>query len=251
LIAQRKHAQTDAPPDRQRSALKDALETILVLRDENQRLREELAALKRNHPQSKGDGLLAVASYEADGIGASSSAELKLALFRGLFRGREDVYAARWERHDGRSGYSPALRLGAPRGPGVTHEPGDYLPLTPAALRNHLTGGVTIGVYPLLTDDTCWFVAMDFDKASWRDDAQAAMGIYSDLRGPPRWSDPGQAKVPTCGCFSIDPSQPTWRGTWPVRCSHKHSTGATRLASIRTIGCSRVRTLYPEVASAT
>lgn len=32
----------------------------------------------------------------------------KIALFRSLFRGREDVYALRWESADGKSGYSPA-----------------------------------------------------------------------------------------------------------------------------------------------
>jgi hypothetical protein len=30
----------------------------------------------------------------------------KVALFRSLFRGREDVYALRWEKADGMSGYS-------------------------------------------------------------------------------------------------------------------------------------------------
>jgi hypothetical protein len=34
--------------------------------------------------------------------------ERKLALFRSLFRGREDLYAIHWERRDSRSGYSPA-----------------------------------------------------------------------------------------------------------------------------------------------
>lgn len=30
-----------------------------------------------------------------------------------------------------------------------------------------------MGVYPLLTDDTCHFLAADFDKADWQDDVQA------------------------------------------------------------------------------
>ena len=168
----------------QRAAFKDALETILLLRDENHRLREELAALKAARwlpAVHKADDLALV---EDDGIDASSSAEVKLALFRGLFRGREDVYAIRWERQDGRSGYSPALRPGAPRGRGVAHEPSDYLPLTPAAMRSHLTGGVTIGIYPLLVDDTCWFLAVDFDKTSWREDAMATMAVCRELGIP-------------------------------------------------------------------
>src|SRR5260370_16788865 len=46
-------------------------------------------------------------------------------------------------------------------------------PLTDDAIRNHLTGKHTIGVYPLLPDDTCWFLAVDFDKKSWLIDAAA------------------------------------------------------------------------------
>jgi len=38
---------------------------------------------------------------------------------------------------------------------------------------DHLAGRLTIGVYPLLMDETCWFLAVDFDKASWQEDASA------------------------------------------------------------------------------
>jgi hypothetical protein len=41
------------------------------------------------------------------------------------------------------------------------------LPLADNAVRNHLTGKQTIGIYPLLPDETCWFLALDFDKKSW------------------------------------------------------------------------------------
>lgn len=46
-------------------------------------------------------------------------------------------------------------------------------PLTDSAIRDHLTGKQTIGVYPLLPDETCWFLAVDFDKKSWMADAAA------------------------------------------------------------------------------
>jgi len=45
--------------------------------------------------------------------------------------------------------------------------------LTDRVVLSHLNGNVTIGIYPLLPDDTCWFLAVDFDKASWRKDALA------------------------------------------------------------------------------
>ena len=30
-----------------------------------------------------------------------------------------------------------------------------------------------MGVYPLLKDETCWFLAIDFDKSCWQDDIGA------------------------------------------------------------------------------
>jgi hypothetical protein len=46
-------------------------------------------------------------------------------------------------------------------------------PLSDDAIRNHLTGKQTIGIYPLLPDETCWFLAVDFDKKCWMADAAA------------------------------------------------------------------------------
>jgi len=116
----------------------------------------------------------------------------KVRLFRSLFRGREDVYPRRWEsQKTGRAGYSPACRNEWV--PGVCEKPKvkcaecgsrELLPVTDAVIRNHLTGHApderrdfTIGVYPLLEDETCWFVAVDFDKESWADDARALMEV--------------------------------------------------------------------------
>jgi superfamily II DNA or RNA helicase len=101
--------------------------------------------------------------------------EAKLTLFRRLFRGRDDVYALRWnDSKSGKSGYSPACRYEWP--PGVTKKSDAtriLLPLTDRVILNHLNGNITIGIYPLLPDDTCWFLAVDFDKATWREDALA------------------------------------------------------------------------------
>ena len=118
----------------------------------------------------------------------------KLALFRRLFRGREDVYPRRWESpKTGRSGYQPACRNEWVRGvctKGKTKcadcPDRGFLPITDEVIQHHLrghnpeepsVGGVprdfTIGVYPLLPDETCWFLAADFDKTSWQADALA------------------------------------------------------------------------------
>ena len=102
----------------------------------------------------------------------------KIALFRNLFRGREDVYAVRWEGRDGKSGYMPAslqdwnalLRCDPAVRRRVARKTRKLPPLTDEAIRKHLTGEQTIGIYPLLPDDCCWFLAVDFDKASWEQD---------------------------------------------------------------------------------
>ena len=56
-------------------------------------------------------------------------------------------------------------------------------------IRQHLTGKKTIGIYPLLVDETCWLLAADFDKATWQEDSLAFLatckraGIPSYLEG--------------------------------------------------------------------
>ena len=116
----------------------------------------------------------------------------KVALFRRLFRGRTDVYPIRWEsKTTAKSGYSPACanewRAGVCEKPRI--KCGDcsnrsLIPLSDAVIYEHLSGESTIGVYPLLADDTCYFVAIDFDEAEWREDARAFVQSCSDLGVP-------------------------------------------------------------------
>ena len=105
----------------------------------------------------------------------------KIALFRSLFAGREDVFPRRWENAaKGRAGYAPACANEWK--PGVCRKPrvrcGEcpnqaFVPVTDEAVEAHLRGHHTLGVYPLLPDDTCRFLAADFDKETWRRDAGA------------------------------------------------------------------------------
>src|SRR5262249_29087908 len=93
-------------------------------------------------------------------VTASSSPESKVALFRNLFRGRDDVYPVRWERN-GKTGYSPAGirewdRLTSPANGKKSFHYAKLFPLTDEVIKDHLLGKQTIGVYPLLQDDTCW-----------------------------------------------------------------------------------------------
>jgi hypothetical protein len=116
-----------------------------------------------------------------------SSSEAKIALFRSLFRGRETVYPRRFESSKtGRSGYAPACANEWVRG--VCEKPRikcaecpnrRFLPVTDDVIRWHLSGHgaegqpFVAGVYPLLQDETCFLLAVDFDKAGWRQDAEA------------------------------------------------------------------------------
>lgn len=89
----------------------------------------------------------------------------KIALFRSLFRGREDVFPRYWENAaTQKSGYAPAKN-------GEREK--TFLPVTDSVIEDHLRGRHMIGVYPLLPDDTCWFLAADFDEAEWMDDVTA------------------------------------------------------------------------------
>lgn len=116
-----------------------------------------------------------------------SSSEDKIRLFRSVFRGRQDVYARRFEsRRTGRAGYAPACANEWVRG--VCEKPRikctecphrQFLPVSDSVIRWHLSGVDDVGqpfvagVYPLLPDETCFFVAADFDKADWEQDGLA------------------------------------------------------------------------------
>lgn len=110
----------------------------------------------------------------------TTSAE-KVKLFRSLFRGREDVFPTRFvSRKTGKPGYAPACRNKFVNGlcelPKV--KCGEcanqaFVPFGDETVVGHLTGRHVMGVYPLLEDETCWFLSADFDKSTWRDDVSA------------------------------------------------------------------------------
>lgn len=163
--------------------LADALAECQRLREENGRLREQLAAprVETSVPFvcSQPTPILA-----ATVTGRSSPAD-KVSLLRSLFRGREDVYAVRWEGRNGKVGYSPVCRRS--RGASfskASDEVKEYFPLTDQAIHDHLTGTLTVGVYPLLQDERCWFLAADFDKASWKEDVAAFLHTCAEWNVP-------------------------------------------------------------------
>lgn len=98
----------------------------------------------------------------------------ELELFASIFRGRQNIYAVRWEKN-GRSGYIPAYKVDwsgyqkhKAQGGTFKDYPGkEFLPFDIETIKNHLSGKETCGIYPLLDDNTSYFIAADFDKESW------------------------------------------------------------------------------------
>ena len=145
----------------------------------------------------------ALASLDASAratVNRDSPADEKVALFASLFRGRMDVYARRWENQRvGRSGFQPACAnewaagiCDKRRNRCGSCPNREFLPLTPAVIRDHLRGEregehgreFVVGIYPLLADETCWFLALDFDGPSWTEDATALLAACRELEVP-------------------------------------------------------------------
>lgn len=157
------------------------------LKEENKRLQSLLIAhgitVKKSQPQQSID----IVDTQ---FPAFTPAE-KIGLFRRLFRGRIDVYPIRWSSSTGRSGYSPAC--GNEWKPGICHKPrikcSDckhrlFLSMNDKVIYDHLTGKHIIGIYPLLNNNTCYFLAVDFDEDHWREDALAFFHSCKELEIP-------------------------------------------------------------------
>jgi len=108
----------------------------------------------------------------------------KLNLFKSLFKGRENVFAVRWEKGNKRR-YMPAFQYDPYRyrlhkmngGTFKDYKDKTYLPLTDQQFLKHFNGEQLIGIYPLLQDNTSWFIAADFDKKEWADECRAFLNV--------------------------------------------------------------------------
>lgn len=88
------------------------------------------------------------------------SREERVRIFTSLFKGREDVFARRWEKWNGGvSGYAPLY---------TDQDKESYVPLSNGWIKKHLIGTATIGIYPLLQDNTSNFIVADFDGDNWQ-----------------------------------------------------------------------------------
>ena len=154
--------------------------------------REHLAALKTELATLESTPVAPSAPAIKPVADTPTTAEGKISLFRQLFRGRDDVFPLLWiSSKNGRKGYSPACGNEWVRG--VCEKPRvkcsecpnqAFLPVSDQVVLDHLQGRHTIGVYPLLKDETCWFLAADFDKESWLDDVAAFVNTCRGIGVP-------------------------------------------------------------------
>ncbi len=163
--------------------IRDRLARLDVKRDA---LQARLAELETQEPVAPSVGLAGATITER------SPAREKVALFRSLFRGRDDVYPERWENtRTGKSGYAPACAnewrpqiCGKPRIKCGSCTNQAFLSVTDETIVDHLRGRHTLGVYPILADSSCHFVAADFDKETWRKDAEAFLAACRSKNVP-------------------------------------------------------------------
>ena len=125
---------------------------------------------------------VAAPTNSASGTASPQTPAEKVKLFLSLFRGRTDVFPIRFvSKKTGRAGYAPAcsnkwlpeiclLKSGG-KCSDCTNQ--SFIPVDGQLIVEHLQGRHVMGVYPLLEDETCWFLAVDFDKLSWQEDVTA------------------------------------------------------------------------------
>jgi len=185
--------------------LNRALEEINHLEQENALLRKRLGEFEKRFAPS--DNSAEISNSELTNkndvdsqskpepyapINQLSSPEEKVALFQSLFRGREDIFAIRWAGRNDRSGYSPAClndwKLGVcgkyKKIPCAKCEHRQLIPLQKNQITRHLKGEIVIGLYPLLDNDTCYLLSIDFDKKEWRDDVLTLINTCSSYSVP-------------------------------------------------------------------
>lgn len=162
---------------------------LASLEVERAELEVSLAEIERRNAEPQAISACAISAANTSAVTAASPTAEKVALFRRLFAGRSDVFPLRWENQKtGKSGYAPACANEWVRG--VCGKPqvkcGEcpnqaFVPVSDGTIDKHLRGGdgprstaaFVAGVYPMLPDETCWFLAADFDKESWAADALA------------------------------------------------------------------------------
>jgi superfamily II DNA or RNA helicase len=172
------------------AAIEQTSARLAALDAEQRQVKDHLATLHAELDALDPATAITTTTLRLETAPVRSNAE-KLAIFRSLFRGRPDVYPTRFVTRDGKQGYGPACankfvkgKCELPRVKCGECRNQAFLPADDTAYAAHLRGDHVMGVYPMLPDDTCWFLAVDFDEASWRDDVRAFMATCRRLELP-------------------------------------------------------------------
>jgi superfamily II DNA or RNA helicase len=131
-------------------------------------------------------------SISSSKVNNNSDSTSKINLFMSVFKGRDDVYARRWENKKKASkGFSPvclnqwqAGLCGKPKVPCVKCANKSYAALDEYVIENHLRGNLVAGIYPMLPDETCHFLAMDFDEANWQKNTSTLRNVCTESNIP-------------------------------------------------------------------
>lgn len=115
----------------------------------------------------------------------------KIDIYMKLFRGRQDIYANRWQNKQGRNGYSVSChnewqqgKCNKPKIKCTECANQAFKSLDQQAIYDHLAGKYTFGLYPLLEDNRCWLLAADFDKSDWQEAVTAFRKACNVLNVP-------------------------------------------------------------------
>jgi len=110
----------------------------------------------------------------------------KIEIFRNLFRGREDVFAVRWEKQDkSASGYMPVClnewRQGLcnklQRKKCKDCDNKAYAQFSDYYVEQHLLDNKCYGIYPLLKENTSYFIVADFDGPKWKEESLRFLNV--------------------------------------------------------------------------
>lgn len=124
-------------------------------------------------------------------ITQNSKSNEKIKLFMSLFKGRDDVYAKRWQNKEGKSGYAPACFNEWKTG--VCYKPKikcsecankSFEILNEKVIEEHLRGNIVAGIYPMRLDETCYFLAIDFDDEGWNKDISVLRDVCMEFDIP-------------------------------------------------------------------
>ena len=157
------------------SSYYELLDENKKLKSEIYKLRKEIVELKSTISTSSGDKK----KINTHSININSTLEDKIKLYRSLFYGRNDVFALRWDNKSKNThGYKPYCinewKHGICNKSEIKCSDCDFRKfklLEDKDILEHLSGKKTIGLYPLLPNDKCKFLAIDFDDTSWQKDS--------------------------------------------------------------------------------